>query len=105
MSTDQKIRLVGGILGGVIGIAGGLIGSYFSITRIKGPKERAFMVRVNLIIWLVIIGLLGLLFALPSPYKYLIFIPYGLLLPFGITYSNRTQQRIRKEEQGTLPPQ
>lgn len=102
MSTDQMIGLVGGILGGIIGLAGGLVGSYFSIKRIKGPRERAFMVRVNIIIWLVIIGFLGLLFALPSPYNFLIFIPYGLLLPLGITYSNRTQQRIRQEE--TQPP-
>jgi uncharacterized membrane protein YfcA len=92
------IGLVGGILGGVIGIVGGLIGTYVSIKRVKGPKERAFMVRVSIVIWLVIIGLLALLFALPSPYNYLIFIPYGILLPFGIAYSNRTQQRLRREE-------
>ena len=36
--------------------------------------------------------------ALPNPYNYLIFIPYIILLPFGIAYTNRTQQRLRREE-------
>ena len=40
----------------------------------------------------------GLMFVLPNPYRYLLWIPYAILLPLGIVYANRTQQRIRKEE-------
>jgi len=39
-----------------------------------------------------------LMFVLPNPYRYLLWIPYAILLPLGIVYANRTQQRIRKEE-------
>jgi hypothetical protein len=35
-----------GIIGGIIGWAGGVIGTYFRIKNAKGPLERKFMIRV-----------------------------------------------------------
>ncbi|RPI71770.1 MAG: hypothetical protein EHM45_23090 [Desulfobacteraceae bacterium] len=90
--------LVGGIIGGVIGLAGGAVGTYFSIKNTNGPRERAFMIKTSIITWVAIILFLGLMFLLPNPYRYLLWIPYGILLPLGIVYGNRVQQRIRKEE-------
>ena len=90
--------LIGGIVGGVIGFAGGMVGTYFSIKNTNGPRERSFMVKASVITWIAIILFLGLMFVLPNPYRYLLWIPYAILLPLGIVYGNRTQQRIRKEE-------
>jgi uncharacterized membrane protein YfcA len=90
--------LIGGIIGGVVGLAGGMVGTYFSIKNTNGPRERAFMVKASIITWIAIILFLGLMFVLPNPYRYLLWIPYAILLPLGIVYANRTQQRIRKEE-------
>lgn len=104
MSIDQLIGLGGGLLGCVIGLAGGLIGTYFSIKRTNGPKERAFMIKFSLLVWLAIGLFIVLRFVLPTPYDVLLWIPYCILLPAGILYFNRAQQRIRKEE-AAPPPQ
>jgi uncharacterized membrane protein YfcA len=89
---------IGAIVGVVIGIIGGIIGTYFSIKNTNGPRERAFMVKASVVVWVAGILFLGLMFALPNPYRYFLWIPFAILLPLGIFFGNRTQQRIRKEE-------
>jgi len=89
---------IGGVVGGVIGLIGGLIGTYFSIKNTNGPRERVFMVKASVVCWIAIILFLGLMFALPHPYRYLLWIPYAILLPLGIVFGNRAQRRIRREE-------
>jgi hypothetical protein len=91
---------IGGIIGGIVGCIGGLIGTYYSIKNTNGPRERAFMVKASIVGWLAILLFLGLLLALPSPYRYFVWIPYSILLPLGIHFGNRRQQRIRREESG-----
>ena len=90
--------LIGGIIGTLIGVAGGVVGTYFSIKNTSGPRGRKFMIKVALVVWIAILLFLALLFALPSPYRWFLFIPYGILLPLGIMYGNKTQQRIADEE-------
>lgn len=90
--------LIGGIAGGVIGLAGGLIGTYFSIKNTNSPVERRFMIHASVVIWIGGLLFLGLLIGLPSPYRWLLWIPWGILLPAGILYGNRRQQQIRREE-------
>ena len=89
---------IGGIIGGLGGLAGGIIGTYCSIKNTNGPKERAFMIKACVIGWIAILVFLGLMFALPSPYRYFLWIPYGILLPIAIVTGNRKQQRIRQKE-------
>ena len=55
----MDVGLVGGILGGAIGMAGGAIGTYYSIKNTGGPIERAFMIRVSAIAWVVISAFLA----------------------------------------------
>ncbi len=97
----MDVGLVGGIIGGVIGFGGGLIGTYFSITNTKGPLERAFMVKASAIAWIAIIVFILLLLILPQPYSYLMWIPYGILLPLGITKCNKKVAELRQRENGT----
>jgi len=40
-------------------------------------------------------------FVLPNPYRWLIWIPYGVALPLAIVSLNRKQQAIRSEGQQT----
>ena len=89
---------IGGIAGGVLGLLGGLVGTYFSIKNTNGPRERAFMVKAAAVCWVAILVFIGLLLALPNPYRWFLWIPYAVLLPLGINYGNRKQQRIRDEE-------
>ena len=90
--------IIGGILVGVLGIAGGIFGTYFSIKNTNGSRERAFMIKASVIGWIAILVFLGLMFALPNPYRYFLWIPSGILLPLGIVTGNRKQQKIRREE-------
>jgi len=93
--------MVGGIIGGTLGLAGGAIGTYASIKNTEGPRERQFMVRTAIVTWVVVTLFVVLLFVLPSPYRWLIWIPYGVALPLAIVSLNRKQQVIRLEEQRT----
>ena len=97
MMDGQTIGWIGGITGGVIGVAGGIFGTYCSIKNTSGSRERAFMIKAAVICWVAIIVFLGLLFALPNPYRWFMWIPYGILLPLGITYGNRRQNAVRQE--------
>jgi len=90
----------GGIVGGAVGLAGGIIGTYFSIKNTNGPRERRFMVKAAIVGWVCIIAFLALLFLLPHPYRWFVWIPYGPVLVFGIIYGNKRQAQIRTEESG-----
>ena len=90
--------VIGGIIGGICGLTGGIIGTYCSIKNTSGPRERTFMIRVSVIGWVAILVFLGLMFALPNPYRYFLWIPYGILLPLAIVTGNRKQKKIRQEE-------
>lgn len=90
--------LIGGIIGSILGVAGGAVGTYFSITNTKGPIERAFMVKASIITWAAIIVFLGLMFILPNPHRYFLWIPYGVLMPLGIAKINKRVAEIREVE-------
>ena len=90
--------MIGGIIGGVIGVFGGLAGTYFSIKNTSGPKEKSFMIKCALIGWAGAIIFITLLLSLPKPYNFLLWIPYGIGLPFSIVYLNKKQRQIIEQE-------
>lgn len=90
--------LIGGIIGGVIGIAGGVIGTYFSIKNTNGPKERAFMIKASAVFWIFVIIFITLLLALTSPYRWLLWLPYGIFLPISIQVMNKKLSQIKQQE-------
>ena len=98
MSSGVMWIWIGAIVGGVLGLAGGIVGTYFSIKNTNGPRERAFMIRSAVVWWISILIFLGLLLGLPNPYRFFMWIPYSILLPLGIVFGNRKQQAIRQEE-------
>jgi len=92
--------VIGGIIGSSIGIIGGIIGTYFSIKNTNSPKEKAFMRRCSIVVWVCMILFLLLLLYLPKPYNFLMWIPYAIFLPLGIIYINKKQQKIKEENKG-----
>lgn len=98
MNPDTLWIWIGVLAGGVIGVAGGLMGTYFSIRNTRGPEERAFMIQSALVVWAVLLIFFGLMLALPNPYRWFLWIPYSILLPLGIIHGNRRQQAIRQRE-------
>lgn len=91
--------LIGGIVGGVLGIGGGIFGTWCSIRNTHGPRERAFMIRASVVAWIALAIFLFLLLWLPHPYRLWMWAPYGILLPLGIMYTNRRVAEIRRDEQ------
>lgn len=98
MTTGAMWGMIGGLAGGLIGLVGGIVGTYFGIRNTRGPRERAFMIKASVVCWVAILAFLGALLALPDPYRWLMWIPYGILLPLGIVYGNRRHQAIRQQE-------
>lgn len=94
----MHLGTIGAIAGSAIGIFGGIVGTYFSIKNTNGPKERSFVMKASAMTWVAVATFLCVLLLLPSPYNNLMWIPYGLLLGFGIRKFNETQQRIRDDE-------
>ncbi len=90
--------MMGAIVGSALGLLGGAVGTWFSIRNTHGPKERAFVVRAAVVAWAAVTVFLAAMLLLPTPYRFLLWIPYAVLLPLGIRKWNREQARIRDEE-------
>ena len=74
--------------------------SDFSIKNTNGPRERRFMVKGAVVMWIGVSIFLALLFLLPHPYRWLLWIPYGPALVLGIRFANKRHAQIRAEESG-----
>lgn len=95
--------LIGGIVGTLVGIAGGVLGTWFSVRNTNGPRERAFMIKFAAALWLGIALCIVLMVMIPKPWRGLVWIPFGILLWPGVDYANKRQQRIRDEEASESP--
>lgn len=91
-------------IGPLLGLAGGIYGSWNTIRQTKGPRERAFAVRMSWLMFFVLTAWLVLLLITPQPYNWLWWIPYGIMLPLFIRHFNRRQQELREEEAMSMPP-
>lgn len=98
MANMLDTGLVGGIIGGLAGLAGGIYGTLRSIQSTKGPLERACMIKASLIAWVSIIVFIALMFLVPSPYRHLLWIPYGVLMSLGTVRLNKRVGEVRRFE-------
>ena len=94
----MNIGIYGGIIGGVLGLMRGIFGTYCSIKNTNGPKEKAFMIKACIIGWIGIIVFLTLMVFLPNPYRFYLWVPYGIILPMAIIKGNKIQAETRREE-------
>lgn len=91
---------IGGILGALLGVLGGVVGTYFTIRNTKGPRERAFAIKGSIVCWVLVLAFVAGMLLIPGWYKHLLWIPYVILMIFGIQWWNKTQFQIRREEAG-----
>ena len=89
---------IGGIFGTVIGALGGAIGTYYSIVNTQSKRERNFVIKVSIVMWILVIAFVLGLLLLPKPYNLFLWIPYAFGLTTGIPYVNARQQAIRDSE-------
>lgn len=102
MSEGELWGWIGGGLGIVIGVAGAAFGTYCSIRRTNGPRERAYVKRACLQCFVFVSLFLTGLFLLPKPYALLLWIPYAFALTCFIRRWNEAQARIREAEEAQL---
>lgn len=88
--------IVGGIVGCAVGLVGSLCGTWFSIRNTRGPHERSFIIKASVVGWVLLAAFLAGLLALPSPQRSLLWIPYAIVLPLGISFINRKQAELRR---------
>lgn len=100
MNPETLAAWGGGILGSLLGIGGGILGTYFTIKNTNGPRERAFTIKASVICWFLVITFIACLLLIPFWYNQLLWIPYGILLVLGVRKWNQIQFRIRNEESG-----
>jgi RNA polymerase sigma factor (sigma-70 family) len=107
-----KALLAGGIggavLGPLVGLLGGLLGTWASIHNTHSPRERRFMIRTSIVMWLLLAALMGVLTLalvgmVPRWAFWACFAVFFALLPLLITLTNVRQRQIQMEE-GTYPP-
>ena len=90
--------MIWGVVGSIVGVIGGLVGTYIPIANSQSQRERNFLIQCSIVVWVFIAGFLTLLLTLPSPYSHLLWIPLGASMTYGMRYINETQSRIRMEE-------
>lgn len=91
---------IGAIAGSVIGILGGIFGTWCSIASTRGPRERSFMTWAAVGTWIGCGAFVAGILLIPSPINYWLWLPYAVLLPLSIVWMNRRLTRIRAEEAG-----
>jgi len=101
--TSFLIAYGGAILGSVIGLLGGVLGTWCSIRNTRTPAERGFMIWCSIGVWVFVTAFLAGLFLIPQPYNHLLWLPYVILLILGSRWMNGVQSRMRAEGQPTKP--
>ncbi|OQA26008.1 MAG: hypothetical protein BWY59_01546 [Verrucomicrobia bacterium ADurb.Bin345] len=92
------VPAIGGIVFLFVAVVGGVGATISNMRSAKGPKERVF-VRFNCIAaWGVAVLCLALMYYLPSPWRYLVLIPYFFHLPVAIYRATMKRQLIRRLE-------
>ena len=95
----ESFGRIGAIVGGVIGVVGGLFGTYLFVKNTVSRRERAFAIKASVILWIVLIAFLAAMLLIPTWHKQLLWIPFAIFLAIWIPMVNKTQTRIRGEEE------
>jgi hypothetical protein len=84
-----------GITGAALGVLGGAAGTYASLRAARSPRERRFIIKAAVVTWAGVTVFVALIVTLSSPYKWLLWIPYTILLSLGIVWMNRRLAALR----------
>ena len=102
----QTFGLIGGIAGAVIGLGGGLLGTYMSIKNTQTGRERQFVIRLAVGFWLILGVWMGvplalvLMDVLPLYMFWVIMLPFYIALGPFIRWANQRQNAIRAADVG-----
>jgi peptidoglycan/LPS O-acetylase OafA/YrhL len=94
-----SFKFIFGLLLVAIALGVGIIASVHNVRNARGPKERAFVLRACVVIWIVVLSMLACMYFLPSPYRYIALFVYLVISPILIYRWSTTHQLIRLLEQ------
>ena len=95
MTIPEMLGWGGAIIGSVIGVLGGVLGTWVSIHNTRTQAERTFMIRCAAGCWLAVGVFVAAMILTPPPYRWYLWIPYVLAMLIGIPWMNRVQARLR----------
>ena len=95
--------LLGAVFGSVIGVAGGLFGTWMSIRSAPRGAQRNFIKKAAVLCWIGLLSFTTTTLLVPAPGKWLSWILYGPLLLWFIRYVNHSQT-VLNTSQGADEP-
>ena len=88
----------GALIGSTIGIIGGLVGTVCAIANTKTVEERSFVMKCTLILWIVVMAFICGLVFVPKLYTHYLWMPWALVMSFGIRWMNRRSHELRAKD-------
>ncbi len=95
---ENSLLIIVLAFGVLLALGGGLFGTFMSIKKTESEREKRFVIKSGLLFWAVSIVFISVLMFVASPYKYLIWVPWGIFFPLWLMFSNKKQARIKSEE-------
>jgi len=96
-ATLNPRALVGIVLIGAA-LLGLFVASILNVRSARGKLERRYLMIVTPLLWVIALSLLALMYALPSPWRYLVLATYLLGLPIFVYHTSLRRQMIRESE-------
>jgi hypothetical protein len=90
--------IIGVTVGTALALLGSLIGTYLEMRNVKGPRERGFVLKTSVLLWVGVGTYIAVVGFLPTPWPMLllaVFIPW---LIGGARKRQQIQARIHREE-------
>lgn len=94
----DPVFLVATALVGLLLVAG-FIGTYLNVASAKGPREHRYVRRACLGLWAIIALLLGVLYWVPEPGKFIVAGACILVFPIYVYRMSTMRQLIKKVDQ------
>ena len=78
-----------------IALIGGALGTFHNIVHAQGPRERAFTIRMSIVVWLLVISMLAAIYWIPGHLRYYVLGGYFVVCPILLYKWSNTHQLIR----------
>ena len=97
-TTTLSIQAIVGIALLAIALGGLAIAGTLNIAQAKWPGERRFLLVTTSILWVLLIGLMSMMYYFPSPWRFIVLGLYFILIPVLFYRISLRRQLIREYE-------
>ncbi len=87
------LGLIGAVVGSIVGVAGGLLGTWMSIRNLSRGEQMSFMARMAVVGWMGAVGFCVALLLIPTPWNVCLWLVYVPGLFIFIRHVNRGSVR------------